>query len=54
MAGGIFGSLIGAVLPGVLLSITDTAKILVDHIVPDPRQKAEAQKQIEEVITARE
>lgn len=53
MAGGILGSIIGAALPGVLPSITDTAKILVDRLVPDPAAKAQAQKDIEEAITAR-
>ena len=54
MAGGIIGSVIGAVLPGVLPSITETAKILVDRLVPDPAARAQAQKELEEVISARE
>lgn len=54
MAGGIIGSVIGAVLPGVLPSITDTAKILVERLVPDPAARAQAQKELEEVISARE
>jgi len=54
MAGGILGGIIGAVLPGVLPSITDTAKILVDRLVPDPAARAQAQKELEEVISARE
>lgn len=54
MAGGIIGSIIGAALPGVLPSITETAKILVERLVPDPAARAQAQKELEEVISARE
>ncbi|TXN33875.1 3TM-type holin [Methylobacterium sp. WL19] len=54
MAGGIIGSIIGAALPGVLPSITETAKILVERLVPDPVARAQAQKEVEEVISARE
>lgn len=54
MAGGIIGALAGAVLPGVLPDVTATAKILVDRLVPDPAARAEAQRQIEEAIAARE
>ena len=54
MAGSILGGIIGAVLPGVLPSITETAKILVERLVPDPAARAQAQKELEEVISARE
>ena len=53
MAGGIIGGLINAALPNVLPSIADTAKILVDRLVPDPRARDEAAKQIEEAISVR-
>lgn len=54
MAGGILGGIIGAVLPGVLPSITDTVGKLVDRLVPDPVAAAQAKKELEEAITARE
>ncbi len=54
MAGGILGGIIGALLPGVLPSITETAKILVERLVPDPAARAQAQRELEEVISARE
>jgi hypothetical protein len=50
MAGGIIGSIIGAALP----SITETVGKLVDRLVPDPVAAAQAKKELEEVITARE
>lgn len=62
MAGGIIGSVIGGVLTGgigpaigaVLPDVTATAKILVDRLVPDPAAREAAQKDLEQVISARE
>lgn len=66
MAGGVIGSIIGGVLTGgagpalgagigaAIPSIAEIAKVIVDRTIPDPAQKAEAQKQIEEALTARE
>jgi lipopolysaccharide export LptBFGC system permease protein LptF len=62
MAGGILGSVIGGVLTGgigpaigaVLPDVTATAKILVDRLVPDPAAREAAQKDLEQVISARE
>jgi Na+-transporting methylmalonyl-CoA/oxaloacetate decarboxylase gamma subunit len=54
MAGGIIGGIVASVLPGVLPSITETVGKLVDRLVPDPVAAAQAKKELEEVITARE
>lgn len=54
MAGGIIGGIVASVLPGVLPSITDTVGKLVDRLVPDPAAAAQAKKELEEVISARE
>ena len=65
MAGGIggaIGSIIGGALTGgigpaigaALPSIADTAKVLVDRLVPDPNAKAQAQADIEQALAARE
>lgn len=54
MAGGILGSIVGAALPGVLPTITDTAKILVERLVPDPVARAQAEKEVAEVLAARD
>jgi len=49
LTGGI-GPAIGAVLP----SVADTAKILVDRLVPDPNAKAAAQAELEQAFAARD
>lgn len=54
MAGGILGTIVNAALPGLLPSVAETAKILVDRLVPDPARRDEAQRELEAVITARE
>lgn len=58
--GGAIGSMIGGVITGgvgpaigaALPSIADTAKVLVERLVPDP--KAGAQAEIEQALAARE
>ena len=62
MAGGIIGTILGGALTGgigpaigaALPSITDTAKILVDRLVPDPNAKAAAQAELEQALAARD
>ncbi|MDE4913460.1 3TM-type holin [Methylobacterium sp. 092160098-2] len=61
-AGNFIGSIIGGAVTGgigpaisaAMPSIADTAKILVDRLVPDPNAKAEAQAQVEQALAARE
>lgn len=60
--GGAIGSMMGGVITGglgpalgaALPSITDTAKILVDRLIPDPNAEAEAQAAVEQALAARE
>jgi len=60
--GGVIGSIIGGAMTGgigpvigaALPSIADTAKVLVDRLVPDPNAKAAAQAEIEQALAARE
>ncbi|MBP1179956.1 3TM-type holin [Methylobacterium sp. PvR107] len=60
--GGAIGSIIGGALTGgigpaigaALPTIADTAKVLVDRLVPDPNAKAAAQAEIEQALTLRE
>lgn len=54
MAGGILGTIVNMALPGLLPSVAETAKILVDRLVPDPARRDEAQRELEAVITARD
>lgn len=53
MAGGILGGIIGAVIPG-LPSIAETAKILVERLVPDPAAREEAERLMEATMMERE
>ncbi|GBU19364.1 MULTISPECIES: 3TM-type holin [Methylobacterium] len=49
-AGPAIGAGIGAAIP----SVAEIAKVIVDRTIPDPTQKAEAQREIEQALTARE
>ncbi|WP_238258339.1 hypothetical protein, partial [Methylobacterium gnaphalii] len=61
-AGGFIGSILGGAMTGgigpaigaVLPSVADTAKILVDRLVPDPAAKAAAQAELEQALAARD
>jgi hypothetical protein len=61
-AGGFIGNILGGALTGgigpaisaVLPSVADTAKILVDRLVPDPNAKAAAQAELEQALAARD
>jgi hypothetical protein len=60
MAGGVLGQIIGGAITGgigpaigaALPSITDTAKILVERLVPDPAARAQAEKELAEALAA--
>ena len=60
MAGGILGQILGGALSGgigpaigaAIPSITDTAKILVERLVPDPAVRAQAEKELAEALAA--
>jgi hypothetical protein len=60
MAGGILGQIVGGAITGgigpaigaALPSITDTAKILVERLVPDPAARAQAEKELAEALAA--
>jgi hypothetical protein len=62
MAAGIIGTILGGALTGgvgpaigaALPTIADTAKVLVDRLVPDPNAKAAAQAEVEKALAARE
>lgn len=62
MAGGVIGTILGGALTGgigpaigaALPSVADTAKILVDRLVPDPNAKATAQAEIEQALASRD
>lgn len=56
--GGIIGSAvtggIGPAIGAALPSITDTARILVERLVPDPNARAAAQAEVEAALAARD
>jgi len=62
MAAGILGTILGGVVTGgigpaigaALPTVADTAKVLVDRLVPDPNAKAAAQAEVEKALAARE
>ena len=62
MAAGILGTILGGVVTGgigpaigaALPTVADTAKVLVDRLVPDPAAKAAAQADVEKALAARE
>ena len=61
-AGGFIGSIVGGALTGgigpaigaALPSIADTAKVLVERLVPDPNARAAAQAEVEAALAARD
>lgn len=54
---GVAGAVINAALPelgAMLPSITETAKVLVERLVPDQAAREQAQRELEQVLTQRE
>lgn len=54
MIGGVITGGVGPAIGAALPSIADTAKVLVERLVPDPNAKAGAQAEIEQALAARE